>query len=203
MILVWSRKAIAKSSRTRRSCRETEEPVNNWLLPKFGNLHSLQLSRDLQQFLFFDNWLRPRLTSLLSIGYVVCFPLATCPSPVLWAYASATITEFSHVHRWRWYSDIFDRMHLFQHPPYSQHQWAWWHFGNHLVHIILEQMQLSQNPPIHRNCGNYDISVITPVLSICQQHPPYSHPQVTLIYYTDLGLKPSLLDHWQTLYPLD
>ena len=34
-----------------------------------------------------------RLISLLSIGYIVCFPLATCPSPVLWAYVSATITE--------------------------------------------------------------------------------------------------------------
>ena len=32
----------------------------------------------------------------------------------LWAYASATITEFNHVHSSRWYSDIFDRMHLFR-----------------------------------------------------------------------------------------
>ena len=31
MILVWSKKAITESSCTRRSCRETEEPVNNWL----------------------------------------------------------------------------------------------------------------------------------------------------------------------------
>ena len=29
MILVWNRKAIAESSSTQRSCRETEEPVNN------------------------------------------------------------------------------------------------------------------------------------------------------------------------------
>ena len=71
----------------------------------------------------------------------------------------------------------------FQHPPYSQHLWAWWHFGNHLVDIILEQMQLSQHPLIHSTCGHDDISVITPVLSICQQHPLYSHQQVTLIYY--------------------
>ena len=33
----------------------------------------------------------------------------TC-SCFLWAYASATITEFSHVQMSRWYSDIFDRM---------------------------------------------------------------------------------------------
>ena len=32
----------------------------------------------------------------------------------LYAYASATITEFNHVHRSRWYSDIFDGMHLFR-----------------------------------------------------------------------------------------
>ena len=32
----------------------------------------------------------------------------------LWVYASATITEFNHVHRSRWYSDIFDRIHLFR-----------------------------------------------------------------------------------------
>ena len=32
----------------------------------------------------------------------------------LWAYTSATQTEFNHVHRSRWYSDTFDRMHLFR-----------------------------------------------------------------------------------------
>ena len=36
------------------------------------------------------------------------------PTCFLWAYASATITEFNHVHRSRWYSDIFDWMHLFR-----------------------------------------------------------------------------------------
>ena len=75
-------------------------------------------------------WLRPRLTSLLSIGHVVCSPLATCPSPVLWAYAPTTITEFNIVHKSRWYSNIFGRMHLFQHPP------------------------------IHNTCGHGDISAI-------------------------------------------
>ena len=32
----------------------------------------------------------------------------------LWAYASAAITKFNHVHRSWWYSEIFDRMHLFR-----------------------------------------------------------------------------------------
>ena len=54
----------------------------------------------------------------------------------------------------------------FQHPPYSQHLWAWWHFSNHLVDIILEWIQLSQHPLIHSTCGHDDILVITPVLSI-------------------------------------
>ena len=61
-------KAIAESSCTRRSCRETEEPVNNWLKPKFGNLHSLQLSHNLQQFLFFVNHGYAHISLL-------CFPL--------------------------------------------------------------------------------------------------------------------------------
>ena len=89
LILVWSRKAIAESSRTRRSCRETEEPVNNWLLPKFGNLYSLQLSRDLQQFLFFIDY-----------GYahvsLLCFPLVMLFVPN-WLLAQAHIRGRTHL----------------------------------------------------------------------------------------------------------
>ena len=36
---------------------------------------------------------------------------STC---ILWAYASATITEFNHVHRSRLYSDIFNQIHRFR-----------------------------------------------------------------------------------------
>ena len=57
-------------------------------------------------------------------------------------------------------------MHLFQHPLYSQHLWAWWHFGNHLVDIILERMQLSQYPLIHSTSSHDDILMIMPVLLI-------------------------------------
>ena len=134
--------------------------------------------------------LHPRLTSLLSIGYVVCSLLATCPSPLLWVDASATITEFNHVHRSRWYSN------------------------NHFVDVIFGQMQLSQHLPIHSTCGHGVISPITLLIlspagcsclsicrytapvgmmtfwwllwsyqCICQQHLLYSHLQVTLIYY--------------------
>ena len=58
---------------------------------------NLQLELQLPQAVF-GTWLYNCLTS-------TCF---------LWAYASATITEFNHVHRSKWYSDIFDRMHRFQ-----------------------------------------------------------------------------------------
>ena len=89
MIIVWSRKAIEESSRTRRSCRETEEPVNNWLQPKFGNLHSLQFSRDLQQFLFFVNY-----------GYthvsLLCFPLVML-SASHWLLAQARFCGRTHL----------------------------------------------------------------------------------------------------------
>ena len=37
MILVWSRWAITENSHTRSGRLESEEPVNNWLLSKFGN----------------------------------------------------------------------------------------------------------------------------------------------------------------------
>ena len=56
-----------------------------------------QLELQLPQAIY-GTWLYNRLTS-------TCF---------LWAYTSATITEFCYVHRSRWYSDIFDRMYLFR-----------------------------------------------------------------------------------------
>ena len=184
MILVWSRKAITGTSRTQRTCREMEEPVNNWLQLKFGNLHCLQLSHDLQQFLFFVNYGYAHISlQLLSIGYIVCFPLATCPSPVLSAYAFATITEFNHAHSSGDIPISSTRCTCFQHPLYSQHLWAWWHFGNHLVNIILERMQLSQHPLISVDMMTFRWSHRS-YQSIYQQHLLYSHLQVTLIYYT-------------------
>ena len=89
MILVWSRKAISESSRTRRSCRETEEPVNNRLKPKFGNLHSLQLSCDLQQFLFFVNHGYSHISLL-------CFPLVML-SVSHWLLAQARFCGRTHL----------------------------------------------------------------------------------------------------------
>ena len=88
MILVWSIKAIAESSCTQWSCREMEEPENNLLWSKFGNLHSLQLSRDLQQFLFFVNY-----------GYahvsLLCFPLVML-SASHWLLAQSRFCACTH-----------------------------------------------------------------------------------------------------------
>ena len=59
----------------------------------------------------------------LQLELTACLPKAVCGTWLyncltytyfLWAYTSATITEFNHVQRSRWYSDIFDRMHLFR-----------------------------------------------------------------------------------------
>ena len=99
------------------------------------------------------------LCCLLPIGYL--------PGPGSVGVRICHHHRIQLVYRSRWYSNIFDRMHLFQHLPYSQHLWAWWHFGNHIVDIIPGRMQLSQHPLIHSSCGHDDISVITPVLSIC------------------------------------
>ena len=44
----------------------------------------------------------------------------------LWAYTSATITKFNHVHRSRWYSDIFDRMHLLRCSSIYLHRCISW-----------------------------------------------------------------------------
>ena len=106
--------------------------------------------------------------------------LATCPSPVLWANASATITEFKHVHRSRWYSVIFDRMQLFQHPPYSQP----------ISVIMLLILSLSGCSCLNNHWYTAPVDKLTfgwsrrSYPSNCPQHPLYSHPEVTLIYYT-------------------
>ena len=185
MILVWSRKAITESLHTRRSCRETEEPVNNWLKPPFGNLHSLQLSHDLQQFLFFIDY-----------GYahasLLYFPLVML-SASHWLLAQARFCG---------------RMHL----PLSSNSIK--STGQCIIPISSTGCTCFNIHRIHSTCGYGDISAITLLIlslsgcschsilwytapvdmitfrwsrqsyqSICQQHPPYSLPQVTLICY--------------------
>ena len=54
----------------------------------------------------------------------------------LWAYAFATITEFNHVHRSRWYSDIFVWMHLFRCPSAYLHRCISWLTGRSRVNML-------------------------------------------------------------------
>ena len=156
-------KAIAESSRTRRSCRETEEPVNNWLSRNFGNLHSLQLSRDLQQFLFFVNHGYAHISLL-------CFPLVML-SASHWQLAQARFCGRTHlplspnsttltvqvIFRYLWPdAPVFNittvGMVTFRQSPCwyypwadvilstssdTQHLWTWWHFGDHTCLINL------------------------------------------------------------------
>ena len=164
MILVWSWRAIAESLHTRRGHPESEEPVNNWLYPKFGNLYSLLLPRDQRKFLFF-----------IGYGYsnvsLLCFPLVTVHVHVLfvprWILAQAhfygwtylpPFAESNYVHRSRWYSDT------------------------HLVDIIYGRMKLSATS-VDTPAGHGDIPVIT-LLTLssagwsCQRHPLCSIPAV-------------------------
>ena len=130
--------------------------------------------------LFWQPWLCPHLTSLLSIGYVVCFPLDTCPSPVLWAYASATITEFNDAHCSGDFPISSTECTCFQHNNCGH---------GDISAITLLILSLSGYNPVNILWYTAPVDMMTfrwshrSYQSICQQHPPYSHPQVTLIYY--------------------
>ena len=117
------------------------------------------------------------LCCLLPIGYL--------PKP------GSVGVRICHSHRiqprpqLRWYSDIFDRMNLFSTSTVFTAPVGMVTICNHLVDIILEQMQLSQHPLIHSICGHDDISVIRPVLSIYMSttsavFTPEGHVNITI-----------------------
>ena len=97
-----------------------------------------------------------------------CFPLATCPSSVLWAYASATIISSTGCT-------------CFHHNNCGH---------GDISAITLLILSLSGCNPVNILWYTAPVDMMTfrwslrSYQSICQQHPPYSHPQVTLIYYT-------------------
>ena len=188
MILVWSRKAIAESSRTRRS------------------LHSLPLPRDLQQFLFFVNHGYAHISLL-------CFPLVMF-SASHWLLAQARFCE---------------RTHLPLSPnsttPTVQVSYRYLRpdapvFNIHSIHsncghgdisaIALLMLSLS-------GCSYFNILWYTAPVemmtfrwshrsyqSICQQHLPYSHLQVTLIYYTgSVPLTTANVANWILIEDID
>ena len=83
------------------------------------------------------NWLQLQLELKLTqdvCGTWLYFCLTT--TCFLWAYASATITEFNHVHRSRWYSDIFDRMHPFRYSSAYLHRCISWLTARSRVNML-------------------------------------------------------------------
>ena len=69
------------------------------------------------------NWLQLQRTQAVCGTWLCNCLTCTC---FLWAYAFATITEFNHAHRSRWYPDIFDRMHLFRCSSAYLHRYISW-----------------------------------------------------------------------------
>ena len=109
------------------------------------------------------------LTMVMPPSHFFAFHWLCCLLPIGYLPKPGSVgVRICHYHRiewrplFRWFSDIFDRMHLFS----TKQLWAWWHFGNHLVDIILERIWSCQHLLIHSTCRHDDNSVITPALSI-------------------------------------
>ena len=82
------------------------------------------------------NWLQLQLELTQAVcGTWLYFCLT--PTCFLWAYTSATITEFNRVHRSRWYSDIFDRMHQFRCSSAYLHRCVSWLTARSRVNMLL------------------------------------------------------------------
>ena len=81
------------------------------------------------------NWLQLqlKLTRAVCSTWLYFYLMPTC---FLWAYASATITKFNHVHRSRWYSDIFDWMHLFRCSSAYLHRCISWLTARSRVNML-------------------------------------------------------------------
>ena len=186
MILVWSRKAIAAVGRlkslwiTDLSRNSGTYIVYNSHVTCSNSTFSLTMVMPTSHFF-----------ALLFIGYVVCFPLATCSSLVLWAYASATITEFNDAHCSGDFPISSTGCTCFQHNNCGQ---------GDISAITLLILSLSSYNPVNILWYTAPVDMMTfrwphrSYQSICQQHPPYSHRQVMLIYYSNMvETKPLIL----------
>ena len=166
------------------SKREPSGHPRLWSPTLLTYLHSLQLSRDLQQFLFFVNYGYAHISLL-------CFQLVML-SASHWLLAQAQFCGRTHL-------------------PLSPNSTT--STGQGDIPISSTGCTCFNIHRIHSTCEHGDISAITLFMlslsgcsclniwytvpvdmmtfrwsrrsyrSICQQHPPYSHPQVTLIYY--------------------
>ena len=96
----------------------------------------------------------------------------------------------------------------------TQHLWTWWHFGDHagLINLSVNNIRRIHSTCWHGDISAITLLILSlsgccclnshwytaPVdmmifrwsrrfyQSICQQHPPYSYRQITLIYYTSI-----------------
>ena len=82
---------------------------------------------------------------LLSVSWLYFSLTPTC---FQWVYTSATITEFNHVHRSRWYSDIFDLMHLFRCSSTYLHKCISWLTARSRVNMLQREVEQSTTPLI-------------------------------------------------------
>ena len=167
MILVWSWKTIVQSSRTRRSCRESQ-----W---------TTDFSRNSVTYTVYNSHVTcsnssSSLTMVTPMSHFFAFYWLCCLLPISYLSKLSSVgVRICHYYRIqprlqvRCYSDIFDRMYLFststvftapvgmvtfrQSPwwyyPWAdatvstssdtQHLWTWWHFGDHagLINLSL------------------------------------------------------------------
>ena len=105
------------------------------------------------------------------------------------AYASATITEFNHAHRSGDFPISSNGCTCFQHNNCGH---------GDISAITLLILSLSGCSPVNILWYTVPVDMMTfrwshrSYQSIWQQHPPYSHPQVTLIYYIYIYIQISL-----------
>ena len=159
MILVWSRKQ-SQRVRTHGGAvgRRTSQLTNDF-------------SRNSRTYIVYNFHVTCSnssfsLTMVMPTSHFLAFHWLCCLLPIGYLYKPGSVgVRICHYHR-------IQRRPLFGDFPISStgctcfQQWAWWHFGNHLVDIILERIWSCQHRLIHSTCGHDDISVITPVLSI-------------------------------------
>ena len=197
MILVWSRKAIAESSCTLRSCRGWKSQWTTDFSRKSGTYIVYNSHVTCSNSSFLLTMVTPT-SHFFSFHWLCClFPIGYLPKP------SSVGVRICHYH---WNSTTSTVQVIFRYlrpdaPVFNIHRIHSTSVYGDISAITLLILSLSGCSCvnilwIHSTCGHDDILVITPVLSVCK-HLPYSHPQVMLIYYTriDVPLNQTCLEH--------
>ena len=181
MILVWSRKAIAGGSHTWRSCQEMEEPVNN----NSGTYIVYNSHVTCSNSSFSLTMVTPHISLL-------CFPLVML-SASHWLLAQAQFCGRTHlplspnsttptvqvIFRYLWPdTPVFNINCIHSTCKHGE-----------ILAITLWILSLSGCSCLNILWFTTPVDMMTfqwsyrSYQSICQQHLPYSHPQVMLIYY--------------------